>query len=224
MTPRLAFLALSALPFCALSACSQLDALGDQVVAAVPRLAGGGAERDGTNQGIRTLSLFDGSVRVRGPEGYCIDRQASRTRTGFAVLAACARVSEAELLPSLDGFLTVQIGDAGTAVVAGNEAVLAGLLEEREGAGLLSNGDGDVDVHQTLSEAGLVLVRYTDPDAPEMQGTVPSGWRAFLDLKDRSAVVSVRSFAQEPLSLGEGEALIRAAAAALKDANQSSQD
>lgn len=194
--------------------------MGDRVTAALPLLSERGAQRDGTAQGIRTLSLFDGAVRVRGPDGYCIDRQASRARTGFVVLAACARVSEAELLPSLDGLLTVQIGVAGSAVVAGNEATLARLLTEEAGRGLLAAGEGPVTVHEAEGEAGLVVVRYTDPGAAPMPGTEPTGWRAFLDLGDRSAVISLRDFILKPLSMQEGEILIRAAAAALSEANR----
>ena len=200
----------------ALTACADI---GERVTAAVPALSERGAARDGTNEGIRTLAMFNGTVKVRGPEGYCIDRQASRTRTGFAVLAACARVSEAEIVPSLDGLLTVQIGEDDSAVVTGNEATLARLLAEEAGRGLLSEGSGAVTVHETESQDGLVLVRYTDPEARAMEGTEGPSWRAFLDLGGRSAVLSLRAFSASPLSPREGEILIRAAATALAEAN-----
>ena len=163
--------------------------------------------------------MFDGAVRVRGPEGYCIDRQASRARTGFAVLAACARVSEAELLPTLDGLLTVQIGEANSAVVRGQEDTLATLLEKEAGQALLSAGEAEVTVYETEARDGLVLVRYNDPDAPRMRGTEATGWRVFLDLGDRSAVISLRAFEANPLDERDGEILIRTAAAALAEAN-----
>ncbi len=204
------------LAFAALVAVSACADLGDQFASA---LSDRGAARDGTNQGIRTLSMFSGDVRVRGPEGYCIDRQASRARTGFAVLAACARVSNAELLPTLDGLLTVQIGEAGSAVVSGQEEVLASLLEQDAGQALLSAGTAPVTVFGTESRDGLVLVRYSDPDAPEMQGTQATGWRAFLDLGNRSAVISLRAFETKPLAERDGEILIRTAASALAEAN-----
>ncbi len=201
-----------AIPVAALIAVAGCAGVGEVVT-------GFGAARDGTARGIRTLSLFDGAVRVRGPEGYCVDRQASRTRTGFAVLAACARVSDAEILPSLDGLLTVQIGEEGSAVVAGNEEALARMLTEEAGRGLLSDGGGAVTVHQAESQEGLVLVRFTDPAARAMEGMEAPAWRAFLDLGGRSAVISLRAFEAVPLGAGEGEILIRAAAAELAEVN-----
>ena len=52
-----------------------------------------------------------------------------------------------------------------------------------------------------------------------MEGTDPPGWRAFLDLGPRSAVISLRSFSANPLSPEAGDRLIRAAARALAEAN-----
>lgn len=169
--------------------------------------------------GLRTMSMFDGAVRVRGPEGYCIDRQASRTGTGFVVMAACARVSGAATLPAQDGLLTVQIGEEGSALVAGNEEALMRMLAEGAGRGLLSDGGGPVTVHRAVGRPGLVLVRYTDPAAQAMAGTEAPGWRAFLDLRGRSAVISLRAFESAPLDAAGAESLIRAAAAELVAVN-----
>ena len=178
-------------------------------------------KRDGTAAGIRTLSMFSGAVRVRGPEGYCIDRRASRARTGFAVLAGCARVSDAELLPSLDGFLTVQVGEPGSALVEGNEDMLAGLLREEAGRRLLSeSGSGsEVTVYGVDRQTGLVVVQFADAAALPIRGVDGAGWRAFMDLGDRLAIVSLRGLADTPLSDDAGDLLIRAAAVALRDAN-----
>ncbi len=178
-------------------------------------------QSDGTTAGIRTLSMFSGTVRVRGPEGYCIDRRASRARTGFAVLAGCARVSDAQLLPTLDGLLTVQVGAPGSALVSGQEAVLAGLFSEAAGRRLLSEGgDGaTVTVYGVDRRAGLVVVQFADAASLPIEGVQGAGWRAFIDLGDRLATVSLRGLADAPLSDDDGDLLIRSAAAALREAN-----
>ncbi len=217
---RAAALALLLAPPVLVAGCAEMA---DRTRAALSLLSDGSpaAAREATARGLRTMSLFDGAVRVRGPEGYCVDAGASSARTGFTVLAACARVSEAPLLPDLDGLLTVQIGEPGSAVVAGNEATLAALLAEEAGRAMLSDSGGAtaVQVHETVSEAGLVVVRFADGGARAMEGTEGPGWRAFLDVAGRSAVISLRPFTAVPLTAARGEALIRAAAAALRAAN-----
>lgn len=186
------------------------------VVAGCDELGGAmtalGADRDGTNRGIAALSLFDGAAIVRGPDGYCIDRQASRARTGFAVLAACARVSDAELLPTIDGLVTVQFSNADTAMVSGNESTLASLLEDRD----------DAEVEAVDTSPGLVVLRYADDQPSDMDGVGAPEWRAFLDIGTRSVTISVRPFDANPLTPQDGEILVRATANALRDANSGS--
>lgn len=178
---------------------------------------------DAANQrGIRTLSVLNGAVRLRSPEGYCIDRQASHIRKGFGVAAACARVSDVALLPSVDGMLTYQIGDADSAMITGQETALIDLLDSDVGKALLADaGDaGTVAVHETiLAQPGLVLVRFTDDQAQPIDGTGAIAWRAFLDMNDRMVTISLRPFAGIELGSDQAKALIQLAANELIAAN-----
>lgn len=199
-----------------LAGCDQVT---DGVVAGLSSI---GAPRDATAEGIRTMSLLGGDVRVRGPEGYCVDQRASNARRGFAVLAGCALLSEeAAIMPSLDGLITVQIGAEDTASVTGNEEAFAAFLETDTGRGLLA-ADGDVgaiaDLSTTADLAG-VLVRFEDAGGPAFEGTSGAQWRGFMDVEGRLATISVLSFERAGLTRAEGERLLVVAMAELAEVN-----
>lgn len=175
-------------------------------------LPGGGVER---------LALLQDSVVVEGPEGYCVDTGLSRPARGFAAMASCALISDIAVAPGIDGFITVQVGDAGSASVTGSEAALVALLQSADGAALLS-GDNDpaTIVMDTVERSqGLVLVHFTDTGTPLAQGVEREEWRAFLDLGDRLTTIGVRGFARDPLSRADGLRLLNRAVFSLRAAN-----
>lgn len=191
----------------------------DQVSDGLARI---GVSSDATNRGIRTLSLLGGDVRVRGPEGYCVDQSASNARDGFAVLAGCALLSDgAAVMPSLDGLITVQFGEADTASVTDNEEAFAAFLQTDAGRGLLA-ADGDlanVAEVATITDKTAVLARFEDASGPAIAGTSGAQWRGFLDVRGRLVTVSVLSFDRAELSRSEGERLLVVAMAQLAEVN-----
>ncbi|MGJ8611315.1 MAG: hypothetical protein ACSHWY_09480 [Octadecabacter sp.] len=209
-------LCVSALALSGLVACDSVNAT----------LAGGlsqiGAPPDATGQGIRTLALLGGDVRVRGPEGYCVDQSASDARRGFAVMAGCAVLSaDTPVMPSLNGLITVQFGDAGTASVTGNEDAFAAFLKSEAGRSVLAtNGDMTtvVDVATIADRAG-VLARFVDTSGPSIAGTSGPQWRGFLDINGRLATVTVLSLDYDDLTRGQGERLLIVAMADLAEVN-----
>lgn len=170
----------------------------------------------------RQMAMLDGSVYVRGPQGFCVDQGASRPASGFAVLGACGLFSGAVAMPATDGFITIQIGQADSAVVAGSEAALTDILRSRQGAALLSS-DGRAEaviIDQMERAAGLVAVHFTDNAPPMVGGLEPKEWRAFLDLDGRLTTVGVRGYERAPLTSGQGLDLLYATVAALRGANR----
>lgn len=171
-------------------------------------------------RGVRAMSMFDGAVSIRGPEGYCIDMQASEARRGFAVLAGCALTSrQAQLMPRLDGLVTVQVGAPGSAVVTGAETELAALLASEAGQALLDPDSTGASAPQIDAIAGAVVVVFEPAGRPAFDGTSGPVWRGFLDLGDRAATVTVRSFDRAPLEKDEGERLLLAMIDELSRAN-----
>jgi len=174
-----------------------------------------------SGQGVKSLAILDRSVSVRGPEGYCVDRRASRARDGFVILAGCALISSAEIMPALDGLILVQVGDIASASVTGSEAEMVALLESASGRQILSDrGDGStVEIDHVEHRQGVVSVIFADSAAAEFDGVEPQVWRAFLDIRGRLTTVSVRSFSRAPLTGNQGRALLNRAVAALILAN-----
>jgi hypothetical protein len=172
-------------------------------------------------QGTRSLGLYGGAVTVQGPEGYCVDPGASRPDSGFAVMGACGLLVAAGMMPQTDGFITVQVGAAGTATVAGSEGDLAELLRTPQGAALLTDAGNarTVTLGQIDRGEGLVSVRFADSAAPPVEGLMQEEWRAFLDLDDRLVTIGVRGYARAPLTAGQAQGLLYGTVDALRRAN-----
>lgn len=189
------------------------------VLAALILLAG--CEAGVENRGIRTLSVLDGAASVRGPEGYCVDQQSSRAGSGFAVLAGCAVVSDATMMPTVEGLITVQIGAASSASVTGAEPEMAALLRTTLGAQLLSaaSNPASVQVARVDRADGVVVVRFSDATPAATPGLEPSEWRAFLDIKGRLTTISLRGFVRAPIPSEQGLRLLSQAIGALRAAN-----
>lgn len=207
---------LTALALSGLAACDGVD-----------ELALFGARPDATGQGIRTLALLGGDVRVRGPDGYCVDQSASNARRGFAVMAGCAVLSsDTPIMPSLNGLITVQFGDEGTASVNDNEDAFAAFLKTEAGRGLLAaNGDvANVVEVATITDRAAVLARFEDAGGPVIPGTSGPQWRGFLDLDGRLVTVAVHNLNYDRLTRGQGERLLIVAMAELAEVNTPTPD
>jgi len=179
-----------------------------------------------TSQGIRTLSLLGGDVRVRGPEGYCVDQAASDARSGFAVIAGCVLLTDdVDLAPVLDGLITVQFGDEETASVNGDEEAFASFLDSDVGRSLLATSGDATDLVDMVSqiEGAAVLIRFEDTSLPAFAGTNGVQWRGFFDVKGRLTTVSVLSFDRAPLTQSQAEQLLVASMNELTAVNSNDQ-
>lgn len=156
------------------------------------------------------LALYGGEVIAAVPEGYCIETKASNARTGFAVMVACEVIAGETDRPRLNGFVTVQVGAAGSGIVASDPDGFASFLSSTAGESLLSvNGSaGTVTVGRVTQTQGGVTVRFTDQSAPPVAGLGTTEWRAFVDIKGRLTTIAVRGLAGDPLSASEGQSLL----------------
>ncbi|RYG90370.1 hypothetical protein EU803_14175 [Loktanella sp. IMCC34160] len=172
-------------------------------------------------RGIRAVSVLDGGFRVRTPDGYCIDRQASNTGDGFVVMAGCALVSNTDIMPDLAALITVQVGATGSAIVAGAETDLAAFVESEGGKALLSQtGDAsEIDVRFVQSATNLVEVWFTDEGPDRFDGLEPMQGRAFLDVNGHLVTVNVRGYSRDPISRRQSARLLLLTVDALRAAN-----
>ena len=185
-----------------LSACAE----GDQPFAFLSGSSG---------QGVRSYEIFDGALRVRGPEGYCIDTRASRPRRGFVVLASCARAAGVGLAPDVDALLTVQVGEPGSALVTGREAEIARLLQA-EGAGGIADGS---ELGGVTTAPGVVYAVYQGGGAP-LEGMRSPYRRAIFDVGDRLVTVVLMRYPDVDVSAREAQALLAVTVAEMRAANR----
>ncbi len=182
---------------------------------------GGLTELTGGGEGQPSIALASGAVQARGPDHFCVDPRASRPRDGFALFAPCRVLTgEGPGVPGL-ALVTVQVGAAGTASVAGSEPVFDAFLKSEAGRALLSaTGDADaITLRRTRASGGSVTAFFDDTGGPPIAGTQPTEWRGFMDVSDRLVTVSLRGLADAPLSVSVGDALLRQAMVALRNAN-----
>ena len=161
--------------------------------------------------GIATpVAMLDGDLIVTPPADYCADPLSSRPRAGFAVFAPCMTLGVESAWPAILGVATVQAGDAGSAMVAGEETALRSFLTSPQGAGLLSNGTDGATIAVLSSQAsdGRVTVHFRDTAPPPMDGLGQDEWRAFTDVSGRLVTVSVRALDDAPIAAGRGAALL----------------
>ncbi|WP_143535550.1 hypothetical protein [Roseisalinus antarcticus] len=163
-----------------------------------------------------SISVYGGSVTVRGPNGYCVDPAASRATSGFAVMASCARTANADRQPRLDALITAQVGRAGSAMVTGSEPALSALLAGPTGRDMLSDGQ-PVAVSGVDQTPGVVFVNFTETESTAP--VAPPLMRAFFDIGDRLVTVSIRPVEGSDLDVTSERLLIAETIAAFRSVN-----
>lgn len=159
----------------------------------------------------QTLSL-NGGLTVTGPSGYCVDKAASRPRANFALLAACARVSDADRLPFVDAIVTVQSAGAQSGLAGQEEAINARLDAP---GGLFGAG---VTAGETEREGRTVFVSYT-AEAPYLAGTQSAGLKAVTTIEDQLLVLTAHGLDGSALSRSDLTDVLRGTILAMRAAN-----
>ena len=163
--------------------------------------------------GPRSVALLDGAIVAAAPAGYCLAPGAGRRSDDGAVvlMGRCTATSGAD--PAV---LTLSVGPAGSAgaMAAGGEG-LAAYFTSTEGRGALSRRGraDDVSVLAAVGEAEAFLLHVRD-------AAVGDYWRAVTGIRGRLVTVSASGPEGQALPEGKGRALVEAAVAALRRANQ----
>jgi hypothetical protein len=152
-----------------------------------------------------TVNVAGGPVVVAGPRGFCVDRSTLNvTDAGaFALLGDCAQLGGgtggldrspqgAALTASISaGGLTGEGDDP-----AGSLAELAAFVQTTEGRALLSRSGrpNQVRILTTRAEGDVLYVLVEDRGPQPFGGVQPRFWRAFTEVNERMAVLSVLGF------------------------------
>ncbi|MEO0487731.1 MAG: hypothetical protein AAF092_17670 [Pseudomonadota bacterium] len=163
------------------------------------------------------ILLADG-LRVRAPDGKCIDTGRTRQEDGRAtvVMANCSNVGGNANVglpePGLI-FLTVVPGSHGEPLALGRRFA--------DAPGLIARSGQDADVTLISLDASDVAlyVNLIDRSPGGPRGVSAQHWKATLDLAGRAIVISVFGETNGPVPEAGGEALARAVAQSMIDNN-----
>lgn len=162
--------------------------------------------------GPAQISLFDGSVKVAAPPGYCVITDKA-TQTGASAVVLIGRCQDGAQAKA--AVVTVTVGDPGSAAVlaAGGEALAAFFTSAPGRATLAPSGRAsDVSVTKAVMAGDDFLMLLAD----RQNG---SYWRAVTGLKGRLVTVSAMGTNEMPLAAENSRDLLNAALLALHRAN-----
>ncbi len=175
----------------------------------------------------RAMTVSDGAVMVAGPQGYCIDRGASRDgpEGAFVLFGTCAALagSRAAGQPSQPVVLTVSVlpGAPEEGALSENFEALARFFRSAPGRAALSrSGEAEAVSVEEIAAAGEVLyLRLHDSSASEGQAVEPEYWRAILALDGRIVTLSALGLKDRPQTSGEKRRALKALVAKIRAAN-----
>jgi len=155
----------------------------------------------------------DGIV-IAGPQGYCVDRSASRAgRAGFVLMASCSAISQApeHPAPGRKGLLTATVGASGSGAEPIDPELFGAYFRSAEGRAALSNtGEAEaVSVLGSRVSDGAFYVVFLDRSTPSQPDLGPARWRAIFTTRGRIVTAVLHSFLDDPISREAGFGLLQ---------------
>lgn len=157
-------------------------------------------------------------VVVQGPDGYCIDKSATRSsrREAFVLLASCAAISGdgthgAPFTPTLIG-VSVREPEPLETGLAGHLSRLDRYFQSDVGRAALSlDGDAtDVDFVSGGLMDGAYVLHVRIAEKGRVNGVARDQWRAIFAVNGQMVSVSVFALPTVEISTGSGAAILRA--------------
>lgn len=146
---------------------------------------------------VRSVTLYDGEVVVRGPDGYCIDRRSLRDRASqsFVMLASCESLSGVrgkEVEPVIMT-LTVLPDRAGASRPSANE-----IAASLPGTQVLKAVEGD----------DLSLVHFASGGDQALAGKDPRHWRGAMSVNGHLIGLALYARLGGKMAGEEGQSLL----------------
>ncbi len=173
-----------------------------------------------------TAVVTSDRVVVAGPEGYCVDQSSLRATddTGFVLLGNCAAITNSRRAaqPATPSVLTAAVSGPGDSRrIEGNLGAMDSFFRSEEGLRLLSRGQdpSSVTILDSAIEGGAFLLHARDSSEASIQGVQPEYWRAYMDIGNRIATLSVLGLEGRELSATESQQTLRSFIQAMRSAN-----
>jgi hypothetical protein len=177
--------------------------------------------------GTRAVAVSGGAVTVTGPQGYCIDRGATRQGASgaFVLFGTCAALtrSASAAQPARAAVLTASVGQPAAEGIdlAANLPAMAAFFRSVPGRAALSrSGDAaTVRVEEVGQSGDALYIRLSDSAVAAGQSVEPAYWRALMPVRGRIVTLAVLSPVGAPLRSSEQRAVLDRFAARMRAAN-----
>lgn len=149
----------------------------------------------------RTVSLYEGDVVVRAPEGYCIDKRSLRggAGQGFVMLASCEALSGVR-------------GQNVEPVIMTLAVVPNGANGQGPTSSEIVNSMSGTPVITAIDDADLSLVHFASGGNKALAEKDPKHWRAAMAINGHLIALSLYGLKGSPMTGTEGQILLRALA------------
>lgn len=172
---------------------------------------------------VTQLSVASGAVTVAAPNGYCIDRSATRDRANgtFVLLGSCSALSPNGAEARVPVVLTALVSDPLQIATTPNAGTMAQFFKSNDGRAILSRSGqaNTLRILQSETRRGILYMKLRDSSPGGDAALTAETWRAFLPLSDRITVLSVRMMADQPVSSDAALSVLRNFVAAVQTAN-----
>lgn len=194
-------------------------------------LDGGGGDVSANRPGVlfsraapEKMAVAGGDVIVAGPQGFCVDKPASRSSDAhaFVLLASCAAITKDGNAPRprVQALLTASVtGDApeGPSLAEQAESMRAFFGSEAGRAALARDGRADsVRIIDMFAHDGAFLIHASDTSEDISPGLNAEYWRAIFDVNGRLVSASVVAFDDRPFSDEAGQRMLARFAARIR--------
>ena len=188
---------------------------------------GGGVQEDLGPDAPAVISVTSDQIAISGPTGFCVDPTSTRESddTAFVILGNCAAVSgQADApQPAVPALLTAAVSDrAGADVLDEPLDTLAEFFTSSDGRRLLSRSGNpnSVEILETRVERNMLFIHARDTSAGAFSGVAEDYWRAYMEVEDRLATLSVLALEEAAVTDEDALATLSDFASAVRRANR----
>lgn len=190
--------------------------------ASTPRSAGVGRGPSPSSK----IEVAGRTVNIKGPPGFCIDRQTSQIgdTLAFVLLGSCKVVSKRAFAasPKVKALLTASVsgGEEGGSIASSLTSMDSFFRSESGRTALSRSADPEtVRVLETFQQDEMFFLRASDNSAGVVPGAADDYWRAYFDLNEQIVSVSVIGFKKDPITPDTGLTTLREFSNLIKSQN-----
>ena len=165
-------------------------------------------------------------ITIGGLDGFCVDPEATQDRgiTAFVLLGNCAAIANSARLPqpAVPALLTASISEPSEGSrLRDSIPSLGSFFTSENGRRLLSRDDNHetVEVLDSFHQADVFFLHARDSSTGSIEGVREDYWRAYLDLGNRIATLSVLGLAEEEITNDQSLETLRSFAMVVASAN-----